>query len=95
MLERLNSGHAFFTIMRAWVQQTAPNSGLHHSAVGYSTNLSPPSPDVANYMNICQSLIVKAKESFTLPEAELNAFVDKLFAFSFVWSLAGSVREEG
>lgn len=42
-----------------------------------------------------QALIVKAETSFSLPEAELNAFVDKLFAFSFVWSIAGSVQEEG
>lgn len=42
-----------------------------------------------------QALIVKAEASFSLPEAELNAFVDKLFAFSFVWSIAGSVQEEG
>lgn len=42
-----------------------------------------------------QSLIVKAESTFSLPEAELNAFVDKLFAFSYVWSIAGSVQEEG
>ena len=42
-----------------------------------------------------QSLIVNAEDSFSLPEPELNAFVDKLFAFSFVWSIAGSVQEEG
>ncbi|CAM9650272.1 unnamed protein product, partial [Laminaria digitata] len=44
---------------------------------------------------IFQSLIVNAEDSFSLPEPELNAFVDKLFAFSFVWSIAGSVQEEG
>ncbi|CAM9277540.1 unnamed protein product [Ascophyllum nodosum] len=45
---------------------------------------------------ILQSLIVKAVDStFSLPEAELNAFVDKLFVSSFVWSIAGSVQEEG
>ena len=40
-------------------------------------------------------MIVKAESTFALPEAELNAFVDKLFAFSYVWSVAGSVDEEG
>lgn len=30
-----------------------------------------------------------------LPDVELDAFVDKLFAFSYVWSIAGSVDEEG
>lgn len=38
---------------------------------------------------------MNAEDSFVLPEPELNAFVDKLFAFSFVWSIAGSVQEEG
>lgn len=42
-----------------------------------------------------QSLIVKAESTFSLPEAELNAFVDKLFAFSYIWSIAGSVQEDG
>lgn len=42
-----------------------------------------------------QALIVNAGSAMTLPEAELNAFVDKLFAFSYVWSIAASVDEEG
>lgn len=42
-----------------------------------------------------QSLIVKAEATFSLPEAELNAFVDKVFAFSYIWSIAGSVEGDG
>ncbi|CAN0296751.1 unnamed protein product, partial [Scytosiphon promiscuus] len=32
---------------------------------------------------------------FSLPEAELNALVDKIFAFSYIWSIAGSVEGDG
>lgn len=42
-----------------------------------------------------QSLIVKAEATFSLPEAELNALVDKIFAFSYIWSIAGSVEGDG
>lgn len=59
-------------------------------AVGHATAPAPICIDV-----FIQALIVKAEANFSLPEAELNAFVDKLFAFSFVWSIAGSVQEEG
>lgn len=64
------------------------NHHLKHTAPMSSTAIDRTPPHT-------QALIAKSTSAFTLPEAELNAYVDKLFAFSFVWSIAGSVQEEG